>query len=239
MNEQMRQQLQKLADNIDSRKQIERILILLVACAGLVLLWLSAAFDPMRADIAQKNIRIENTQRQITDQQTAYSQMLAASQEDPNRFANERLQVVTREQARLDSEIANLAGDLVTPNQMTQILTSVLERQSGLELVSFRNREAMPLRAGVTNASSILAESGAVNFDDIQQQEVSGQVYEHGLMIEFQGDFFSTLKYLRFLEEVTGSFFWDSISFRQLQWPNAQVTLQIHTLSTNQGFIGV
>jgi MSHA biogenesis protein MshJ len=165
--------------------------------------------------------------------------MLVSSQEDPNRFANNRLVVIGREQNQLDGQIAALAGDLVTPNQMTEILTTVLERQSGLELVYFRNEPAAPLRTGVSNAGELLTETGTLNFDDVVEDEVAGQVFEHGLVIEFQGDFFSTLTYLRFLEEITGSFFWDSISFSQLDWPNALVSLEIHTLSTDQGFIGV
>ena len=239
MNSQFRAQLDKLAKNIESRKQSERILLLGIICAAVVMLWLSVAFDPLRASIATMESRVATVERQITAQQTAYAQMLAASQEDPNRFANDRIQVVAREQARLDDEIASLAGDLVTPNQMTQILTTVLERQSGLELVSFQNKPAIPLRAGVSDAATILADTGAVNLNNVNQQEVTGQVYEHGLTIEFQGDYFSTLKYLRFLEEITGSFFWDAISFQQLEWPNAHVTLEIHTLSTVEGFIGV
>lgn len=239
MNSQLRARLAKLIKNIEARKQSERILILGIICAGLVMLWLSLAFDPVRASIATAQSRISNVERQIAAQQTIYAEMLAASQEDPNRFANDRLQVVVREQAQLDQEIANLAGDLVTPNQMTQILTTVLERQSGLELVYFQNEDAIPLRTGISNAADVLAENGDVNLDNTVRQEVTGQVYEHGLTIEFQGDFFSTLKYLRFLEEITGSFFWDGISFRQLEWPNAHVTLQIHTLSTDEGFIGV
>jgi MSHA biogenesis protein MshJ len=70
-------------------------------------------------------------------------------------------------------------------------------------------------------------------------ENVEGQVYAHGLVLEFEGDFFTTLKYLRFLEEITRSFFWDTISFRVAEWPSARVTLQIHTLSTDAGFIGV
>lgn len=239
MNEQLRQQFERLTQNVNGRKRSEKILLLGIAAAMLSMLWLELAFDPMRAELSGLRNQISGVERQILAQQTTYNAMLAQSQEDPNRFANDRLQVIAREQAQLDEQINSLAGDLVTPNQMTQILTTVLERQAGLELVYFENEPAVPLRAGVSNAAEILAETGAVNLDQVSQQEVSGQVYEHGLTIEFQGDYFSTLKYLRFLEEITGSFFWDSISFRQLEWPNAQVTLEIHTLSTDQGFIGV
>ena len=120
---------------------------------------------------------------------------------------------------------------------MTEILTTVLERQAGLELISFRNISADPLREVADSAAGLLTAGEGLQAAPTEQ--IAGQVYSHGLVIEFEGDFFSTLKYLRFLEEITGSFFWDGISFEQLEWPTAHVTLQIHTLSTNQGFIGV
>lgn len=208
--------------------------------AGLVLSYLSIVFDPVRADLQSLRSQITGTERQIIAQQTAYQNMMVQSQQDPNRFANERIAVIQREQASLTGEIQALAGDLVTPNQMTEILTTVLERQAGLELISFRNVAAAPLREGAADTSELLAEGEAGELSvSPQTTGVVGQVYSHGLVIDFQGDYFSTLKYLRFLEEITGSFFWDDIVFRQLEWPLARVTLRIHTLSTDQGFIGV
>ena len=233
MNEQIREQLDRLVKNLESRKQSEKLLILGIALSGMILIYLTIGFDPLRAEIDTLRSQTNAVNSQIASQQRAYAQMIESSREDPNKFANERLAVLTRDQAVLDADISSLAGDLVTPDEMTAILTTVLERFSGLDLLYFRNQNAVPLRTDVaaqSNDSSISLASGT---------ELTGQVYSHGLTIEFQGDYFSTLKYLRFLEEVSGSFFWDSISFRQLDWPKAHVTLEIHTLSTNQGFIGV
>lgn len=239
MNERIKKQVDTAVANIESRSQPEKILVLSLLIIGLGLLYFSLVFAPLQADISGASSDINRLQRQIQAQQTSYANMVQANQEDPNKFANDRLAVVAREQAELDREIAGLAGDLVTPNQMTQILISVLERQTGLELVHFENRAAIPLRAGISNIDDLLAETGAVNFSDVTEVAVAGQVYAHGLVLEFQGDYFNTLRYLRFLEEITGSFFWDSISFHQLQWPAAHVTLEIHTLSADEGFIGV
>lgn len=239
MNENLRRQLDSVIQNLESRAQAEKIIFMVVLIAALALVYLSVVFDPIRADINTSRNAINGVNRQILAQQNSYADKFEASQEDPDKFANDRLAVIARSQTQLQEEINNLAGDFVTPNEMTNILTSVLERQEGLELVSFGNQSATPLREGINNVAELLAATGAVNLDDVVTTGVSGQVYEHGLVIEFEGDFFNTLKYLRFLEDITGSFFWDSISFRQLDWPNAHVTLEIHTLSTNQGFIGV
>jgi MSHA biogenesis protein MshJ len=64
-------------------------------------------------------------------------------------------------------------------------------------------------------------------------------LYQHNLKIEFMGDYLSTYQYLRFLEEISASFFWDRLRIEQLEWPQAIIVLEIHTLSTEEGFIGV
>lgn len=239
MNEQLKKQLARLIKNVEARSQAEKLVVLVILIAAISLIYLSFAYDPMRGEISSLRNQLNSVNAQIASQQASYAAMLAESQQDPNKFANDRLAVVNRQQQVLLDEIASLAGDLVTPRQMTTILTSVLERQSGLELISFRNESAKPLRAGLSNADSVLAETGAPDLTGVEREEVTGQVYEHGLTIEFEGDFFNTLRYLRFLEGITGSFFWDSVRFSQTEWPGALVTLKIHTLSTEEGFIGV
>ncbi len=237
MNEQLRQQLNTLISNLNGRSRPEKGLILSIVLAGLVMLYLTVAYDPLKADIASLEGQIRSATNQISSQQQAYTALLARSQQDPNKATNDRLAVLVREQALLDQDIDNLAGDLVTPDEMTAILTSVLGQFNGLELLLFSNEEAVPLRDDLASAPEPDAEGrDAVDSSD---SSISGQVYSHGLTIEFEGDFFSTLQYLRFLEDVSGSFFWDSINFKQTEWPTAHVSLQIHTLSTDEGFIGV
>ena len=121
MNEKLKKQLDLLVKNIESRQQIEKILVLSLLVAGLVLTYLSLFFDPIRADIGTANNQVNNIERQIQAQQTTYAAMVEASQEDPNKFANDRLLVISREQQLLQVEISSLAGDLITPNDMTRL----------------------------------------------------------------------------------------------------------------------
>lgn len=238
MREILRRQLDRLIKNIDGRTQSERLVVLVMSIGVLFLVYLTIAFDPIRAGVARVEGQIRSVQGQIASQQATHAEMEAASLDDPSRFANERMQVVERELQQLDGEISSLAGDLITPNQMTEILGTVLGEFPGLELVSFSNTVAEPLRAGIS-ASSILAAAESTLFGGGNDSEGDGQVYAHGIQLEFQGDFLTTLKYLLFLENIGGSFFWDSLTFERLEWPIAAIRLEIHTLSTDEGFIGV
>lgn len=239
MNEHWQRQIDSVTQNIEARPQSEKAIILATLAAALLLTYISLLFDPVRADVSAAKRSIAGAKQQIQAQQSAYASMLVSSQQDPDKFANDRLAVILQEQTQLDQDIADLAGDFVSPSEMTRILTSVLEQQTGLKLMHFRNEAATPLRVGIASAATTLRETGRVNFDELAEDELESQVYEHGLVIEFQGGYFDTVKYLRFLEEITGSFFWDGIDFKQTEWPNAAITLEIHTLSMDEGFLGV
>ena len=91
MNEVLRRQLDSLVKNIESRRQIEKLTALLILVVGLAFAYLSIVFDPMRADINSSRASIVGLDRQIQAQQVTYAGMLEASQEDPNRFANDRV----------------------------------------------------------------------------------------------------------------------------------------------------
>ncbi|NQV69833.1 MAG: hypothetical protein HQ498_07390 [Pseudohongiella sp.] len=235
MIEKFKNQLDVAVKNIEARTQLERMVVLVILIAVLGMGYLTFFFDPISAQKVTVRSQISSVERQIQDQQVSYVTMERDSQEDPNKFVNDRLAAIAQEQAELDAEIGGLAGNLVSPTNMTAILSSVLGQQDGLELISFSNSDATALGTGISAADQQLVEGQA---GDVLAG-LSGQVFQHGFSIQFRGDFFNTLKYLRFLEDISGSFLWDSISFRREEWPSAVINLEIHTLSANAGFIGV
>ncbi|MFM1897487.1 MAG: hypothetical protein RLZZ385_2561 [Pseudomonadota bacterium] len=239
MNEALTRRLNKAVADIQARPLAEKAIVLGLLMVGLFMGYLTLISDPLVARRASLELDIGNVTRQIAAQQTAYAQKVAQSQEDPNRFANERLAAIRVEQERIDQDITRLAGGLVTPNNMTQILTAALQGQQDLELMQIQNLAVRPLGSGTGSvaADNLLEDDESVA--ELRQARVSGQVFEHGILLEFRGDYFSTLRYLKLLENLTGAFFWDTVELRQLQWPNASIRLQLHTLSTQAGFLGV
>ena len=239
MNPAQTARLNKAIADIEARPVAEKAVVMGLLVIGIFMGFLTYVSDPLTARQALLEADIANTARQIQTQQAAYEQKLAQSQEDPNRFANEQLARVRVEQERLDQEINSLAGGLVTPNNMTQILTAALRGHEGLALQQIQNLPVRPLHSGGNYTASASTGDDGVAVAELTRAREAGQVYEHGIVLEFTGDYFSTLRYLGLLESLTSAFFWDSIEFQQLQWPNATVRVQLHTLSTQEGFLGV
>jgi len=201
---------------VDARGRGERALVaaLLLLVAGWF--YLANLHDPLIMRLDQSQRQLSTLESRIAAVQARIAAAQMARDHDPAAPLRQRLERVRTEQNQIDAEIVALTGSLVSPEAMTDLLTAVLAQQPGLQLRRLENRPPEALRSG-----SELA-----------------QVYRHGLLIEFEGDFLNALRYLLLLENLPQRFFWDSLQLRQLQWPRATITLELHTLSAQEGFIG-
>ena len=225
--------LSKLTDWFDVRPQAERFIIAGIGFGGLIYLFVVMMNDPAQQEIASLDRQLTTVQTRLLEQQTTAAELQLSGVEDPDSFIRERLASLIEAQSAIQDDIESLAGNLVSPNGMTQMLTEVLDSQEGLTLIKVENVAPEALTNGMTVApegvSNGLASVRSIGF----------QVFRHGLVLEFQGDYFSTLRYLLYLEEMDESFFWDSFEFEQTLWPEARMRLELHTLSSEEGFIGV
>lgn len=218
----MSTQWRRVADAYEKRPPLEKAVIAVLAVGLIALLWLLIVLDPLHAGMAEVERRIVTTEARLTSLQARAAQARSDAREDPEQAMRERIARVIGQQQEVDRSIRELAGRLVPPAEMTRLLTTVLDEQTGLELQRVANREPEALRS---------MESG--------DEDTMGQLYRHGLVLELRGSYFDTLRYLQYLESLSGSFFWDSLEFRIEEWPAASITLELHTLSSEEGFVGV
>jgi MSHA biogenesis protein MshJ len=59
------------------------------------------------------------------------------------------------------------------------------------------------------------------------------------MVITLQGDYFSTLNYLKSLETLPWRIHWDSIAYRVTEYPLAETRIQVYTLSFDEDLLGV
>lgn len=226
--------IRKFSVWFDERPQAEKFILTAIGLGSVLYFYSILFLQPTREQIGSMERQLETVQSRIDQQVARAAELQQSGVEDPDSFIRERLSELIQEQSGIQSGIQALAGNLVSPNGMTQMLTSVLDSQEGLTLIRVENRPPEAL----TNTLATGAGPAAPPLEG-GRLSVGFQVFRHGLVLEFQGDFFSTLRYLRYLEAMDESFFWDSIEYEQALWPEARVTLELHTLSSEEGFIGV
>jgi MSHA biogenesis protein MshJ len=214
---------QSLIKWLNARHVRERAILL---CAGLgivFMMWLTFVHDVLvtAKETEARNITI--AQGRIADEQNRQDQIRSTYTTDPNSFALTRQRELRDAVEAADARRNELYGELISPQEMSRVLTSILQRDTTLRLISVGNIDSEAL------FGTAESEGGTTDL----------QVFKHGLRMVFEGSFLETVEYLRSLEDLEGNFFWESLEFTVDEYPTSRISLDIYTLSTEQGFIGV
>lgn len=213
--------MHKLREAFDARPQGEKAILAVLLAVVIGWLYLTFVHDPLRLELTVLEQRISAARSDIINMQLRQQRAEASSQDDPNRAARERLAELIVEEAEARTQLEALTGSVVTPIAMNRLLTGVLDMHPGLRLKKVEN---LPPRR-VAGNSNVVGNAQSV--------------FSHGLVLEFEGSYLSTLSYLLYLESLSENFYWDAVSIEQTEWPAATVKLELHTLSAEETFVGV
>ena len=218
--------LKELKKKLDARTLRERLMLLSAVVVVIVYSWFLLVYEAMNAGQVEISRQIQGAMAQINNELTRNQNIRNSYTRDPNAFIRTRITALQQEVESIDAELLALYGELILPQQMAGVLTQILQSETTLKLISFENLPPESLFAS-ENAGASEASNGGIS------------VYRHGLRLEFEGDYLETIRFLQRVESLTTSFFWDNLAFHVEKHPNARITLNIFTLSTERGFIGV
>jgi MSHA biogenesis protein MshJ len=139
--------------------------------------------------------------------------------DETERARRDEIQQLEAQIAQIDEGIRTAVSRLVPPESAVEILEELLADDGRLELVHLTSEAPRRLGPEETSGASTL--------------------YHHGLRLEIQGDFAATLDYLRRLEASDWQLLWDRFEYRVESHPEARVTIEIHTLSEREEWVGV
>lgn len=229
----------KLVAAIEARKFEERLVLLVMLLLFIGYGWLVLVSDRFDAGQAQQQNRINVLNAQIAEEANRFADIQRNYDEDPNAFARNRQQELQRQTIVVDEQLRALYGQLIQPRQMAEVLTTILQRETTLRLVSLENQPSSVLASATAGAAVPLVGEVVVGAGNGLDSEGGIQVFRHGLSMVFEGDYVETVRYLRSLENLETSFFWQSLNYEVTSWPLARITLNIFTLSTQEEWIGV
>lgn len=218
----------KLAAILDARKQEERVLLLLVAISVIAYSGFVFVLEPLQLQKAEMERRLAIANLQIVEENNRQAEISSTYSNDPNSLARKRQAELQHANAGADAELNELYGQLLDPREMSLMLTRILQRETTLELVSLSN-----------TPSELLLTTKVSLGVDATGREASVEVFRHGLQMVFEGTYLETIRYLRNLEELENNFFWESMEYRVTEYPNARITVDLYTLSTQREWIGV
>ena len=230
----MKSQILQLIEKVNALSLRERALVSGAVLVVFFTLWNELLMVPMELSNKRMASETEAVQQRIISLDKQVAALLEKTKNNPEQLMRDNMTRYGRELSELDQQISTLAENLISPQKMTHALQEILTQVSGLNVIGVKSLVAQPL------LESSMKKTGTQRADS--ESKIAAPVlgiYRHRLIIEFEGDFNQTVKYLKRLEALPWQIFWDSIDYTVEEYPKAHVTIGVSTLSLHEGWIGV
>ena len=228
----MKERLIKLQEKIDARVIRERAMIFLTALAVVFMLWnfiVQAPFD-------KKTQEARSQLDALTAQRNAMQTQIAAATQslliDPNKPKKEQIAQLQKDISDIDSKFQSVSQNLIKADQLPQALQEVLQKTQRLTLLEVKTLPAKELQFAAASGVSE-NQTAPANEDN------KAGVYQHVVELRVSGSFSQVLQLLIALEHLPWRFYWQSLDYSVEHYPNAEVTLRVYTLSSEEGLFGV
>ncbi len=210
-------------DELDGRFRAlaprERMLVAGMLLALVGFLFDQVALRPIETTREQVAVALRSQTERVAALEGALEPKRNPEIDGAERARRDEIRQLVRQVDTIDEGIRNAVARLVPPEAAVEILEELLASDGRLALLNLTSEAPRRLGPEETNGASTL--------------------YQHGLRLEIRGDFAATLDYLRRLEASPWQLLWDRLEYRVEQHPEAHVTIEIHTLSEREEWVGV
>jgi len=208
----------EVSEKLNALTTRERGIIFVTLLVAVYMAFQSLVFDPLMAE-RSRLIKLEaDITKQIDRVRVEIAEVIAASTFDPNKATRDKIAKAEQKAEQYQQEIQSITDKLIEPAQMSDVLASLLNKESGLRLTSVRNLTAEPVRIG--------SAAGA-------------ELYQHRIQLELEGKYDQVSKYLAQVEALPEKVFWKNLAFQMDNYPVGRLSLEVYTLSTSKDLIGV
>lgn len=222
----MKQQWENISAKLEAMSLRERALIFAAVAVLLLSLFNMLLLEPMFAK--QKAMRSEIAQQQKL--MAAVQMQIAAMQQDNSPQTN-RLNQLKQELAEGKAYLQSSRERLVQPERMAQHIKDLLNKNRSLNLVSLQTMPVSPLLDTPPDTGN---EQGLAT-----GAQAENTVFKHGVQITLRGNYLELLQYLTALEKLPQQMYWAKAQMSVAQYPTAELTLILYTLSLDKTWLQI
>lgn len=218
MNKFSYSEVNKSFNNMTLRERFILFGALIVCSVSITYFWIldPATIKQTRVEVSlQKSIKKEKViRKEITE-------IKLRLQQDPLEEINNKIAFSQASLRRLDKQLDEKLIKFIHAKKMPIALTKVLAKTPGVKISGLKS---LPVKA----------------FNSGDQTKASPEpdiFYQHTLQVTLIGDYNAIYQYLLNVENLQDKFYWHSMDYKVSDYPLAEVTLQIYTLSDQQDLI--
>lgn len=213
-------QWQLLSDKFDALSPREHWLALTVGMVIVLLVGFTYGIEPLFKSSREASREI-HSQNLLMDslkmQREVYSEALSA---DPDQPLNAQLAQLNARMQEIDITFSKELSELVSPRLMPSLMANVMSLSGNLKLQSMES----------IAPTNILANS---------QKSDDTELFQHAVRMTFTGNYEQIQRFLKALEGTHWQVYWRTMQYEVQQHPEAMITLEFYTLSTEREFLRV
>jgi MSHA biogenesis protein MshJ len=212
-------QWQQLSERFNQLQRREKLMIWggsLVLTGWLLLIYL---LEPGWQKLQHASLQAQQLQRQHQDAEQLAAQLREQLTADMDKDYRSRIEQLHNQQQQLNSQIRQSANNFIGAEQMVSLLQSVLQRSSTVQIIRLQTAEPVPVRL-----QGQLADEPAL-------------LFEHQLTLAMAGNYGTLQQVLQQLEQLPWLVNWAGLEYQVTDYPMAQMTIQLGTVSENEDFI--
>lgn len=223
--------LMDLKSRFDACSDRERLLVAACVLVVPLLAWDTLVRMPMSAWQDKLGIQLDSVTSNIESQNTRIDSLTKVVAHDPDSETRKQLSAIKAELKASHAALQSLTDELVDPKEMSQVLEDLLSRNTGLTLISLENQPVSSLQQQAADKADGVVENTTTQLAPVM-------LYRHGLTLQFEGSYLDVLAYLKAVEALPWKLFWGDMNYEVLEHPKARVTINVHTLSLGEDWIG-
>ena len=213
----------RISTRIDSMTLRERSIVFVGAAGVVIFLVFFLYLNPTYAKQKALLVTMSQQRDMIAGVEAEISQTMLALTVDPDAADRARLLRTRAEASQLSASLMAMQQGMVPPERMTSLLEQILRTHRGLRLTSLRTLPddqpaAVVLKAGETAPPPQL-------------------LHRHGVELMLAGSYPDMVAYMAALEGMQGRIFWGSAVMKVDTYPNATLTLVVHTISLDKKWL--
>lgn len=212
------------SEKFDAYSLRERLLLLLCLLALLVGVWQLAFALPQEKHREQMQGELAQVKTDIQAQEAQRQAFTSASQGTED----SELARLENRLEELNRQLASLSQGLVEARQLPEILQQVLISTTDVRLHRLRT---LPVRELQLQRLETEAEA--------TETERATGIFQHRVELEVSASYFQLLALLQRLEGLRWRFYWDSLDYQRDDYPRGDIRLRVHTLTAEEGLLGV
>jgi MSHA biogenesis protein MshJ len=221
--------LAKILAAIDELSVKERLLLTCALMLVLVFVANRLLLRPLDNDRQQLTKAIASKREEIEVLQRQEQALLNAATQDPDAENRALLQDLRMQLASMQRQFAGTAEHLIAPDKIPEMLRTVLDKSKGLQLVRLEGLGVKPL---VAESQVPAGGSGE------KSKTADIAAYRHSVRIDIEGSYLNLLQYLREVEALPWTLYWDSAELQVTEHPRAVLSVVVNTLSLSEAWIG-